>query len=100
MYEKLRVINPSPFTELNCSIAMLYVRGASEAIKFLEQSRFLSRLRNYYLYHAVLGKIYAATGDRVLACESYKKALARATQRAEQTFLQQKVSLYSGSNVH
>jgi len=97
LYEKLRTINPSPFTELSYVMAIFYVRGAGAAISLLESSSYISWLRNYYLYYAALGKLYAAAGSLDLARENYEKALARAVQRAEREFLQAKLQLYQTS---
>jgi RNA polymerase sigma factor (sigma-70 family) len=91
LYERLADLQSTPFVDLNRAVALFYASGPDEALHQLTKSRHINWLRNNYLYYALLGKIYAAKADGLIAISNYEKALSMCTLRAEQDFLRQKI---------
>ena len=91
LYDRLSEIQSTPFVDLNRSVAIYYASGPVAALDSLQQSKHLSWLSNYYLYHAMLGKINAGIGKTQEAVLCYEKALSLAKLKAEQDFLYRKI---------
>jgi RNA polymerase sigma factor (sigma-70 family) len=91
LYDRLSEIQRTPFVDLNRAVAIFYSKGADEALTELRKSHHQSWLKNYYLYYALLGKIYSAIGNGLEAIRHYEKALSLTRLRAEQEFLKRKI---------
>jgi RNA polymerase sigma-70 factor (ECF subfamily) len=95
-YDCLLKISPNPVTQLHRAVALMEADGPQEALIALN-SRFcemdLKKMDRYYLYHAVLGEIYARIGDRELAQNSLELAIALTSSAAEKRFLSEKAAL-------
>lgn len=97
LYDRLSELQPTPFVDLNRTVAIFYARGAAEALASLGKSRHQAWLKNYYLYYALLGKIHASLGDGLEAIHQYEKALSLCKLKAEQNFLQSRIDLLKAS---
>lgn len=91
LYDRLQKLQPSPFVDLNRAVALYYGEGSERALESLDHSKHLSWLKNHYVYHALLGKIYQSNGDAWKALSCYEKALGLAKLKAEQEFLKKKI---------
>lgn len=91
LYDRLAALQSTPFVDLNRAVAIYYAAGPEDALNALSNSNHLSWLKNYYLYYAVLGKIYTTLKRNVEATKAYEKALSLTTLRAEQDFLRTKL---------
>ncbi|HMJ70208.1 MAG TPA: sigma-70 family RNA polymerase sigma factor [Cyclobacteriaceae bacterium] len=83
LYEKIIVINDSPFVRMNHSIALFYagdVLTALHQLKKLGESAFMQR---HYLFHMALGKVYTSTGDRELAVGHFIRAVELSPHEVE-----------------
>jgi RNA polymerase sigma factor (sigma-70 family) len=92
LYDRLSEIQSTPFIDLNRAVAIFYSKGPGESLRALKQSNHQAWLRNYYLYHALMGKIHATLGDGLDAIRCYEKALSLSGLRAEQEFLKNKIT--------
>ena len=88
LYQKLQQINNSPFLELNKNIALFYSGEAALALENIER---LSGLETSHLYHAALGKMYAATASAEKALNAYLDALKYTHIGPERRFLEKKI---------
>jgi len=91
LYDKLILLQHSPFVELNRAVAVLYAEGGVHALSALENAMHLNWLKHYYLYYALLGKIYSLLNKTDKAILHYEKALSLTKLRAEQFFLKNKL---------
>src|SRR5690606_1712759 len=91
LYDRLAALQSTPFVDLNRAVAIYYAAGPEDALNALSNSNYLSWLKNYYLYYAVLGKIYTKLKRNVEATKAYEQALSLRTLRAEEDFVRTKL---------
>jgi RNA polymerase sigma factor (sigma-70 family) len=86
IYTKLLEDNPNPFVELNYAIALYYDRQTKKAFAVLHdlQQTFL---KQYYLLHATLGKLYLLEGENQKSELHLTKALSLTQFQAEEDFV-------------
>lgn len=91
LYDRLRVIAPSPVVELNRAVAIAYAHGpqaGSDALDALP----LAELEDYHLYHVARADALRRLGDVAGAAASYARALERAQHPSEQAFLRRTIA--------
>jgi RNA polymerase sigma-70 factor (ECF subfamily) len=91
LYTWLQKLAPSPVVTLNQAVAIKQVHGAEKALSIILEPELHSKLKSYYLYHCLLGDLYAATGRNTLATTAYKEALTLTNSAAEQNLINQKI---------
>ncbi|QCR24351.1 RNA polymerase sigma factor [Pontibacter sp. SGAir0037] len=92
LYERLYQLQPSPFTALNKAVAIFYQHGPQACLDHLAKLPQLHWLQQYYLYQALLGKVYMALGQPGKATEHYQQALVLAKNKMEQQYLHKKIA--------
>ncbi|MBT1703837.1 RNA polymerase sigma factor [Chryseosolibacter indicus] len=95
LYDQLLKIQPSPFVDVNRATAIFFSEGPAKALTALEQSPHRSWYKNYYMYYALLAKIYKSKGENALAIENYERAMSLASLEQEKKYLQNQVTKLS-----
>lgn len=90
LYDLLSRMQPGPMVSMNKAIALGQAGKPKEA---LQQLLTLERLEKHHLYHACVGELYAATGDKIKALDHFQKALTLAQSQAEKGLLLRKMNL-------
>jgi RNA polymerase sigma-70 factor (ECF subfamily) len=90
LYDDLIAINPSPVVRLNRAVAVAKVHGPQTALCQLHSLEQEHALDDYYLFHAVKGRLLADVGDTAAAARSYSAALACRCAEPERRFLQRR----------
>jgi RNA polymerase sigma-70 factor (ECF subfamily) len=90
LYDRLLEIHPTPVIALNRAGA-ISMTGALEAA-LAEMDRLVPALDHYYLLHAARADVKRRLGHRVQAAESYRRALALATNPVEQRFIERRIA--------
>jgi RNA polymerase sigma-70 factor (ECF subfamily) len=93
LYDQLRKIQSSPFIDINRATAIFFNEGSRAALDALKISAHLNWLKNYYLYHVLLGKIYKTEKAYPLAISHYEKALALTNLPLEKDFLKKQIDI-------
>ncbi len=91
LYDKLILLEDSPITRLNRSVALAEVKGNTQAIKELLLLASNSDIGNYYLFHSTLSEFYKKTKNVVAALKHYNKAISLALNKRDIDFLQKKI---------
>ncbi len=86
LYDQLMVHTPTPVVALNRAVAVAEVEGPEAGLAEVEDLE----LDNFHLFHATRADLLQRTGRLDEAAEAYDSALAKATNAAEQRFLQQR----------
>lgn len=73
-YDQLCAHYPSPIATLNRIIALRYVHGPRAALEAFSAAAELLSLQDSLLYHATLGDLHQALGDRQRAGEAFQTA--------------------------
>ncbi len=84
LYDQLIAIAPTPVVALNRCVAVAQVHGPSAALEAAGQLG----LDGYHLFHSTRADLLRRLGRREEAAAAYDAAIARATNRAERSFLQ------------
>ncbi len=87
LYGKLLELNPSPIVALNQAVAIAMSRGFEEGLKQIDALGQAGELKNYYLFHAARADLLRRLQRPSEAAESYRSALALATNEIERSFL-------------
>jgi predicted RNA polymerase sigma factor len=90
LYDLLLELNPSPVIALNRAVALSKVHGPQAALHAIEEIN-ASSLKNYYLFHAVLGEFQLASNQSREARDSFRQALDLTNIPAEQNFLRKRL---------
>jgi RNA polymerase sigma-70 factor (ECF subfamily) len=93
LYEWLCHISPSPISEMNKVVAVMQVNGPRVALEALKQIPEKKKLESYYLYHSLLGEMYAKLGDTNQAKISYDYAFTLTPSDAEKKILTEKMEV-------
>lgn len=88
LYNILYALNPSPVVALNKAIASSYAVSNESALQLLQAIRGLEK---HHLYHAAMGEVYQALGERSKARFHFQSAIKLTESKAERNLLQSKV---------
>jgi RNA polymerase sigma-70 factor (ECF subfamily) len=91
LYDMLITIKDSPVVALNRAVAIANLRGAKAALEAIAAISPRESLESFYLYHAVLGHLYSATGCLETAQRHFRQAMDLADTTSEQKFLQRRL---------
>ena len=86
LYEALGSMSPSPVVSLNHAVAVAMADGPSAGLPLVDGLE--AELDRYHLFHAARGDLLRRLGREDEAADAYRRALALATNPAEQRFLQ------------
>lgn len=89
LYDWLMRIAPSPVVALNRLVVIYKIEGAAAALSETENTPYRSALENNYLFHSLLGEMYAA-GNPEQARTCFEKAIGLTTSDAEKRLLGKK----------
>jgi RNA polymerase sigma-70 factor (ECF subfamily) len=89
LYDMLLHLAPSPLTRLHRSIALRYSAGPRAALA--EIDALANTLDHYHLYHAARAELLRALGHPDQARAADQRALALATNPAEQALLRRRI---------
>jgi RNA polymerase sigma-70 factor (ECF subfamily) len=84
LYDQLTAVAPTPVVALNRCVAVAEVHGASVALELVDQLG----LDGYHLFHSTRAELLRRLGRREDAAAAYDAAIARASNGAERSFLQ------------
>ena len=84
LYDQLLAVAPTPVVALNRCVAVAEVQGPSAALELVDQ---LS-LDRYHLFHSTRADLLRRLGRREEATTAYGAAIARTTNNAERSFLE------------
>ena len=87
LYDDLLSINPSPVVALNRAVAVARVHGPAAALREIAPLESDKALTDYYLLHAVKGRLLADSGDFEGARAAYRAALDRRCTEPERRLL-------------
>ena len=88
LYESLQAIKDTPIVRLNKAIVMSQVYGASVAINYILKN---IEIKNYYLFHAVLGELYIQNHQPIKAKEHLEGALKLTDSKLEKALIEKKM---------
>jgi RNA polymerase sigma-70 factor (ECF subfamily) len=91
LYDQLVAINPSPIVRLNRAVALGKVLGAQPALEETAALECDSRLKNYYLLHAVRGKFHMEIGEKARAAACFRAALGCPCSEPEKRLLMRRL---------
>ena len=97
-YDRLVEFDDSPVVALNRAVAMANVRGPAAGLEAVEAIPGAAKLKDYYLYYAVLGEFESRLEQREAAAGHFQKALALAELKSERAFLEGKWKACSGGS--
>jgi RNA polymerase sigma-70 factor (ECF subfamily) len=87
LYDLLERQHPSPVVSLNRAVAVAMVEGPHAALTVIDALAASGELAGYHLLHAARADLLVKAGRSLEAMESYRKALALATNESEKRFL-------------
>ena len=90
-YEWLCKMAPSPVNELNKTVAVMELKGASAALHELDAIKDKKKLENYYLYHSLLGEIHSRLHNLPVAKKYFESAINLTHSEKEQKMLRNKI---------
>lgn len=90
-YEWLCAISPSPINQLNKVVAILELYGGAIALEELELIKEKKKLESYYLYHSLLGEIYARLDNLPVAKKYFETAIKLTHSETERKMLYNKI---------
>ncbi len=88
LYEQLARLSPSPVVALNHAVAVAMADGPQAGLERIDRIEGLDR---FHLLHAARADLLRRLGRRAEAREAYTRALALATNAAEQRFLRSRL---------
>jgi len=91
LYEKLFEIRPSPVIALNHAVAIAMDSSFDEGLRRMDA--LAGELDHYYLFHAARADILRRMDRLGEAKATYQRALALATNRIEQEFLERRIGM-------
>lgn len=90
-YDSLLAQHFDPIVFLNRCVVILQVDGPQKALDTLLGIVENKRLKNYYLYHAVLGAFYQGLGEKKKAIKSFLRAQGLTQSELEKRFLEGRI---------
>jgi RNA polymerase sigma-70 factor (ECF subfamily) len=91
LYEELMRLNGSPIVALNHAVAVAMSGEITCALGLMDQANGSKKLEHYYLYHAARADLLRRLGRKTEAVALYERAIALATNRVEQQYLQRRL---------
>ena len=91
LYEWLCRVAYSPIAALNKTVAILQVYGPQQALEAFNDLAPEKAIQSYYLYHSLLGELYAQLGRKNEAQQSFTKAIQLTGSEAEKKVLRNKI---------
>jgi len=88
LYERLALLTPSPVVELNRAVAVAMAKGPEHGLALIDS---IDGLDGYLHLHSARAELLRRLGRRREAAEAYDRALALASQPAEQAFLERRL---------
>ena len=85
LYDQLLAIQPTPIVALNRAVAVAEVDGPETALQLVDA--LAADLDRFYLFHAIRADLLRRLGHREQAATSYRSAIERCENGAEQEFL-------------
>ena len=92
LYGLLLAISPSPVVELNRAVAVAQAYGPAQGLRLLDALEKRRDLSSYHLLPAARGQFLARLSRFPEAAQAYRRAVALATNSAEQRFLQRRLA--------
>jgi RNA polymerase sigma-70 factor (ECF subfamily) len=92
LYDELARRAPSPVVELNRAVAAGMARGPLAGLALLQAPELAEALDGYHWYHAAVADFLRRAGYREAARAAYVRALALCENRAERSFLAQRIA--------
>ncbi|MEP6583193.1 MAG: sigma-70 family RNA polymerase sigma factor [Ginsengibacter sp.] len=90
-YVWLCKIDPSPINQLNKTVAIMELHGASIALDELENIRDKKKLDSYYLFHSLLGEIHSRLHNLDAAKKYFEAAAVLTYSDTERKMLRNKI---------
>ena len=87
LYDRLLSIHPSPVVELNRAVAVAMCEGPEQGLRLIDDLLARENLSRYHLAHSARADLCRRLGRIPEARDSYKKALALASQEPDRRFL-------------
>jgi RNA polymerase sigma-70 factor, ECF subfamily len=91
LYDWLEQLMPSPIVSLNRAVAIAMAEGPQPALDLINELAATGELDDYHLLHAARADMLRRLGSNDEAAESYKTALALATNDSERRFLERRL---------
>jgi RNA polymerase sigma-70 factor, ECF subfamily len=91
LYDLLERSHPSPVVSLNRAVAVAMVDGPRAALEIIDGLAANGDLDSYHLLHAARADLLRRLGLPAEAAESYRRALALATNESERRFLDRRL---------
>jgi RNA polymerase sigma factor (sigma-70 family) len=95
-YDRLVRFDDSPVVALNRAVAVAKVRGPATGLEAVAAIPSAGKLKDYYLYYAVLGEFESRLEHHEAAAGHFRKALELAELKSERAFLEGKLKACSG----
>lgn len=93
LYDNYLKLNPSPYTELERSIAVSKAYGPYEGIKSIKKIDGLETLTSHDLLYSTIGNLYLQIHNYGKALSNFRKALTLSKKPADKSFLQNKIRI-------
>jgi len=90
LYDLLERLSPSAVVSLNRAVAVAMVHGPKAGIEIIDS--LAADLDGYHLFHAARADLLRRSGSFGDAAESYRKALALATNESERQYLERRLN--------
>jgi len=90
-YDRLVAFDTSPVVALNRAVAVANVRGPAAGLKAVAAIPDAEKLKDYYLYYAVLGEFESRLEHPAAAAEYFRQALSLVELKSERIFLEGKL---------
>jgi predicted RNA polymerase sigma factor len=94
-YDRLVEFDDSPVVALNRAVAVANVRGPASGLEAVAAIPGAGKLKDYYLYYAVLGELESRLQHREAAAGHFRQALELAKLKSERAFLENKLKMSS-----
>jgi len=91
LYDTLLALAPSPVVELNRAVAVALHRGPEAGLRVVDDLAERGVLADYLYFHATRADLLRRLGRAEAARNSYRRALALATNAAERGFLERRL---------
>jgi len=91
LYDFLERLNPTAVVSLNRAVAVAMVHGPLAALGIIDELVASGDLEGYHLLHAARADLLRRAGKMAEAAESYRRAVALATNESERRYLERRL---------
>jgi RNA polymerase sigma-70 factor (ECF subfamily) len=91
-YDRLVEFDDSPVIALNRAVAIANLHGPAAGLDAVKAIPAAAKLKDYYLYYAVLGEFESRLQNPRAAAHHFRQALQHANLKSERAFLERKLS--------